>query len=85
MRTVYERYARGMSQTTIRVGVEQRNALARIAADRNVTMDEALRMVLFEHRCRESYARLAADPAAFADYEHESDVLGNAATEVVGR
>jgi hypothetical protein len=71
-----------MSDTTIRVDTTRRDALARMAAERNESMDAALRRLLWEHECLESLARLDADPEALADYQAESDALGNAATEV---
>lgn len=77
-------YARCMSQTTIRVSDAQRDALARVAAERRETMAEALARLIWEHDCVESLARLERDPEALADYEAETDELGDAATEVTG-
>ena len=53
------------------------DALARIAADElgGVSLDEALRVVLFEHQSRLALARLAADPAAAGSYLAESAQL----------
>jgi hypothetical protein len=53
-------------QTSMRVTAENRDALARIAATElgGVSLDEALRVVLFEHLSRVALARLAADPHA---------------------
>ena len=50
----------------MRVTPENRDALARIAATElgGVSLDEALRVVLFEHLSRVALARLAAHPAA---------------------
>jgi hypothetical protein len=75
-------YARGMSQTSIRVETVSRDALARVAAERNETLDQALRRLVWEHEARESRARLDADPEAAAEYDAETDRLGGAATEV---
>lgn len=72
-----------MSQTTIRVDTTHRDALARVAAERHETLDAALARLVWEHDCRESLAAVEADPEALADYENETDLLGNAATEVV--
>lgn len=72
-----------MSHTSIRVEVSHRDALARVAAERNETLDGALRRLLWEHDCMASLARLDADPEALADYERESALFGDAATEVV--
>lgn len=64
-------------QTSIRVTQETRDALAGIAADEmgGVSMDEALRSVLFEHRSRLALARLAADEKAAGSYLRESGEL----------
>lgn len=61
-------------QTSMRVTRENRDALARIATTElgGVSLDEALRVVLFEHRSRAALARLAADPDAAESYLAES-------------
>ena len=61
-------------QTSMRVASETRDALARIAATElgGVSLDEALRVVLFEHLSRAALTRLAADPAAADCYLAES-------------
>jgi hypothetical protein len=61
-------------KTSMRVAVENRDALARIAATElgGVSLDEALRIVLFEHESRAALARLAADPDAHAGYLREA-------------
>jgi len=41
-----------------------------------VSLDEALRVVLFEHQSRAALARLAADPDAAGSYLTESGQLG---------
>lgn len=76
-------YAEGM-QTSIRVDVAQRDALARVAAERQESQDQALRRLIWEHDCATSLARLEADPVALYDYEVETGLFGNAATEVDG-
>lgn len=50
----------------MRVTPENRDGLARIAANElgGVSLDEALKVVLFEHHARAALAALAADPAA---------------------
>ena len=65
-------------QTSMRVTPGNRDALAEIAATElgGVTLDEALRVVLFEHRSRVALARLAADPDAAGSYLAESAQLG---------
>ena len=64
-------------QTSMRVTAENRDALARIAATElgGVSLDEALRVVLFEHLSRVALARLAADPHAADSYLAESAQL----------
>lgn len=61
----------------MRVEVGNRDQLAQIAAQElgGVSLDEALRVLLFEHRTRVALARLAAEPAAAADYMTEASVL----------
>jgi hypothetical protein len=64
-------------QTSMRVTSENRDALARIAATElgGVSLDEALRVVLFEHQSRAVLARLATDPGAADSYLTESAQL----------
>ena len=61
-------------QTSMRVAPANRDALARIAATElgGVSLDEALRVILFEHESRAALARLAADPDAADSYVRES-------------
>ncbi|MDA8262196.1 MAG: hypothetical protein M0Z47_05120 [Actinomycetota bacterium] len=56
---------------------ENRDALAQIASTElgGVSLDEALRVVLFEHRSRAALARLAAAPDAADSYLVESAQL----------
>lgn len=65
-------------QTSMRLRSENRDALARIAATElgGVSLDEALRVMLFEHQSRVALARLAADPEAADSYLAESAQLG---------
>lgn len=60
--------------TTMRVSVPTRDELARVAEDEfgGVSLDEALQIVLFEHRSAIAVARLQADPEALADYQAEA-------------
>ena len=64
-------------QTSMRVTAANRDALARIAATElgGVSLDEALRVVLFDYRSRAALARLAADPDAADSYLAESAQL----------
>jgi ribosomal protein L12E/L44/L45/RPP1/RPP2 len=61
----------------MRVSKESRDALATIAAQDlgGVSLDEALRVVLFEHRTAAALARLAAEPAQADDYVAEARQL----------
>jgi len=61
-------------QTSMRVSTEVRDALARIAAEEfgGVSLDEALRIVLFQYETAAAVARLEADPDALADYQREA-------------
>ena len=76
-------YASGM-QTSIRVTSENRDSLARIAATElgGVSLDEALRVVLFEHRSRVALARLATNPDAAGSYLAETAQLADVDTAV---
>lgn len=71
-------------QTSMRVASESRDALARIASEEmnGASLDEALRVVLFEHESRQALARLAADPAASESYLVESQRLAEVDTQV---
>ena len=71
-------------QTSIRVTPENRDSLARIAAIElgGVSLDEALRVVLFEHRSRVALARLATNPDAAGSYLAETAQLADVDTAV---
>lgn len=58
----------------MRVSTEARDHLARIAAEElgGVSLDEALRAVLFRHDVAASIDRLRADPEMLADYQREA-------------
>lgn len=66
-------------QTSLRVDAARRDELARIAAEDlgGVSMDEALRVLIFEHRTRAAFARLAADPLEAASYAGEATALAD--------
>jgi hypothetical protein len=72
-------------QTSMRVDAENRDALARIAETElgGVSLDEALRVVLFEHQTRAALARLAADPDERDDYLSEAGDLAAVDVSVV--
>lgn len=71
-------------QTSMRVAIENRDALARIATSElgGVSLDEALRVVLFEHQTRAALARLAADPDLQTGYLRETVELSEVDTTV---
>lgn len=76
-------YTCGM-QTSMRVTSQNRDALARIAAEElgGVSLDEALQIVLFEHQTRAALARLGSDPDAAASYLRESVQLAEVDTQI---
>lgn len=67
-------------QTSMRITQANRDALARIAASElgGVSLDEALRVLLFEHQSRVALARLADDPDACRSYLVEAAELAEA-------
>lgn len=69
----------------MRVTRTNRDALARIAEDElgGVSMDEALRIVLFEHQTRAALGRLASDREAAGSYLRESALLAEVDSQVV--
>ena len=71
-------------KTSMRVDSANRDRLARIAASElgGVSLDEALRVVLFEHETKVALARLAADPDLHADYLAEAAELAKVDTTV---
>jgi hypothetical protein len=72
-------------QTSMRIAQENRNALAALAAELGgVSLDEALRVLLFQHQARAGLDRLRADPAAWADYLAEARSLAESDAAVQG-
>ena len=71
-------------KTSMRVEAKNRDALARIAAIElgGVSLDEALRIVLFERETRSALARLAADPDQHAGYLREAAELAEVDTSI---
>jgi hypothetical protein len=68
----------------MRVDAANRDALARIA-ERDlggVSMDEALRILVFEHDTHVALTRLAADPAAMGAYLAEAADLADVDVQV---
>lgn len=72
-------------QTSMRVAQETRDALARVASEElgGVSLDEALRTVLFEHQTRAALARLAADPQQWEEYQQETRQVAEGGVEVL--
>ncbi|WP_133798924.1 hypothetical protein [Kribbella caucasensis] len=70
--------------TTMRVSVPTRDELARVAEDEfgGISLDEALRIVLFEHASAAAIARLSADPEALSEYRAEAEGLEGVDTEI---
>lgn len=66
-------------QTTMRVSAPNRDALARIAEQElgGVSLNEALRIVLFERDTAAALMRLSADEAAREDYAREASSLAD--------
>ena len=71
-------------QTSMRVDAATRDAIGKIAAEElgGVSMDEALRVLVFEHRTRTAFARLEADPEAMAAYREQARQLAEVDVEV---
>ena len=71
-------------QTSMRVTPENRDSLAQIAATQlgGASLDEALRVVLFEYQSRAALARLATDPDATGSYLAETAQLAEVDTAV---
>lgn len=69
-------------QTSMRVTSGNRDALAQVAATElgGVSLDEALRILLFEHLSRVAVARLGAD----SDYRVEAVGIAQVDVRVVG-
>lgn len=74
----------GCMQTSMRLTQETRDALARVASEElgGVSLDEALRTVLFEHETRAALARLAADPQQWREYQQETKQVAEGGIEV---
>ena len=72
-------------QTSIRVDGASRDELSRIAADDlgGVTLDEALRTVLFHYHTISAIERLESDPEALAEYRREAQLLADVDPEPV--
>lgn len=73
-------------QTSMRIDTTNRDALARIAAEElgGASLDETLRILLFEHRTRREMAQLVADAEAHADYLREAGALAEVDVAVTG-
>lgn len=72
-----------MQHTSMRVSTENRDALQRIAREMGApTMDDALKVLMFEHDTLLAYARLATNPKELADYRAETAALAETDVEV---
>ncbi|MDP9359683.1 MAG: toxin-antitoxin system protein [Chloroflexota bacterium] len=67
-----------MAMTTVKISTETRDKLAKLAAARKRPMSEVLAEIVERERRRafleglnQDFARLRADPAAWADYQAE--------------
>lgn len=73
-----------MSRTTIAVETATRDRLAgRAKAMGGVSLDEALRALLFEHECAEAFARLDADPEQLESYRREAQAWAELDIQIV--
>ena len=72
--------------TSMRIDTTNRDELARIAATElgGVSLDEALRIVLFERETRAALIRLRARPGAETDYLREATQLAETDNAVAG-
>lgn len=70
--------------TTMRISPRNRDALLRVIAEHEdaTTLDEALRIVLFEWDGYRSMARITADPRALAAYQAEALALSEGTVAV---
>ncbi len=61
-------------QTSIRIDQANRDALARIAADElgGASLDDVIRLLLFQHETIKAVSRLKADPEAVAGWQREA-------------
>jgi hypothetical protein len=66
-------------KTSISVSKETRDHLARIAQGemRGASMDEALKIILFQHETTRAVAALEADPEALSSYQAEMTGLAD--------
>lgn len=73
-------------QTSIRVDTSTRETIRKIADEElgGVSMDETLRVLVFEHRTRAAFARLEADPQQLRAYQEETRSLAEVDVEVTG-
>lgn len=59
-------------QTSVRVSAVNRDGLAQVAQQVGGSMDEAVRVLLFEHASLAAIARLEANPRMLTDYQDEA-------------
>lgn len=70
--------------TTMRISARNRDALLAVIAEHDdaTTLDEALRIVLFEWESYQVMARIAADPGALADVRDEAVLLSEGTLDI---
>ena len=70
--------------TTMRISARNRDALLAVMNEHDdaTTLDEALRIVLFEWESYQAMARLAADPRALGSYRAETRALAESAIDL---
>lgn len=81
---VYLGYTRGMTMTTMKISMRNRDRLAVIASSEldGASLDGALEALLFEHESLAALARLS--PEALAEMRAEAETLAEADVEVHG-
>jgi hypothetical protein len=72
-------------KTSISVSRDTRDHLARVAREEmdGISMDEALKIILFEREAERQAAALKADPDALAEYQHAMRGLSEQFDQVV--
>lgn len=73
-----------MKRTTIAVDTSTRDALAAVAQQSKISMDEALRTMILSYQCQQALERLDADPEALAEYRAEAQAWAELDAEVIG-
>lgn len=84
MTDVYLGYTSGMTTTTMKITLRNRDRLAAIASSElnGASLDSALEVLLFEHESFAALARLT--PEQLAEMRAEAEALAEAGVEVQG-